>query len=102
MEVRRRHARTRAIIRDKVFPANQPDPGARHVSRAVARVVFHVSILCRAVLLILTTHAITSCTSLDRDRGCALLETDADLAQVYDDARHRHHRRRLSVREVDS
>jgi hypothetical protein len=46
MEVPTRHARTRAITRDTVFPANRlgPDPG--DASRGVVRVVSDVSVLC--------------------------------------------------------
>jgi hypothetical protein len=50
MEVPTRHARTRAITRDTVFPANRlgPDPG--DASRGVVRVASDVSVLCpRAV-----------------------------------------------------
>jgi hypothetical protein len=46
MEVSRRHARTRAITRDTVFPANPPSSRAQYASRDVARVVSDVSVLC--------------------------------------------------------
>jgi hypothetical protein len=46
MEVSERHARTRAIIRDTVSPANRPDARVRDASRGVARVVSDVSVLC--------------------------------------------------------
>ena len=43
-----RHARTCAIIRDKVSAANRRDPESRDASRDVARVVSAVSVLCPA------------------------------------------------------
>jgi len=46
MEVQERHARTRAIIRDAVFPANPPVAGNGDASRDDARVVSDVSVLC--------------------------------------------------------
>src|SRR6266511_3867638 len=46
MEVLWRHARTRAITRGTVFPANRADPGVRDASQGVARVVSDVSVLC--------------------------------------------------------
>jgi DsrE/DsrF-like family len=46
MEVWERHARTRAVIRDTVSPANQAVVGAGDASRDVARVVSDVSVLC--------------------------------------------------------
>jgi NAD(P)H-binding len=46
MEVWERHARTRAITRDAVSPANRPDQEAGDASRDVARVVSDVSVLC--------------------------------------------------------
>src|SRR6266508_7037343 len=50
MEVLERHARTRAITRDTLSPANQPVRTDLHASRGVARVVSDVSVLCpRAV-----------------------------------------------------
>jgi hypothetical protein len=42
----RRHARTRAITRDTVFPANRDEWGLEDASRDVARVVSDVSVLC--------------------------------------------------------
>jgi hypothetical protein len=46
MEVLGRHARTRAITRGTVSPANRPDPGVWDASQGVARVVSDVSVLC--------------------------------------------------------
>jgi hypothetical protein len=46
MEVRERHARTRAITRDTAFPANRTEIRHNHASRDVARVVSDVSVLC--------------------------------------------------------
>ena len=46
MEVLERHARTRAIIRDTVSPANRATHGRTDASRDVARVVSDVSVLC--------------------------------------------------------
>jgi hypothetical protein len=46
MEVQERHARTCAIIRDAVFPANPPVAGSGDASRDDARVVSDVSVLC--------------------------------------------------------
>jgi hypothetical protein len=46
MEVLERHARTRAITRDTVSPANSPVAGVVDASRDVARVVSDVSVLC--------------------------------------------------------
>jgi hypothetical protein len=40
------HARTRAITRGMVLPANQPESGPKDASRGVARVVSDVSVLC--------------------------------------------------------
>src|SRR5215211_6064543 len=46
MEVSGRHARTRAITRDMLSPANQPVPTGGDASRDVASVVSDVSVLC--------------------------------------------------------
>jgi DNA-binding NarL/FixJ family response regulator len=46
MEVSERHARTRAITRDTISPANRADPAVGNASRSVARVVSDVSVLC--------------------------------------------------------
>jgi hypothetical protein len=46
MELSERHARTRAITRGTVSPANRVDPGVRDASQGVARVVSDVSVLC--------------------------------------------------------
>src|SRR5207248_8628208 len=46
MEVLRRHARSRPIIRDAVLPANQQLLVTGPASQGVARVVFDVSVLC--------------------------------------------------------
>ena len=46
MEVSGRHARTRAITRGTVSPANRTGLDASDVSRDVARVVSDVSVLC--------------------------------------------------------
>ena len=46
IEVPRRHARTRAIIRDTVLPANLTNEGRKDGPRGVARVVSDVSVLC--------------------------------------------------------
>jgi hypothetical protein len=51
MEVSGRHARTRAITRDTVSPANQTDLAAADMSRDVARVVSDVSVLCPRVVV---------------------------------------------------
>ena len=50
MEVLERHARTRAITRDTVSPANQTVAGGGDASRDVARVVSHVSVLCPRIV----------------------------------------------------
>jgi hypothetical protein len=51
MEVSGRHARTRAITRDTVLPANRVKREVKNASRDVARVVSDVSVLCpRAVV----------------------------------------------------
>ena len=51
MEVSGRHARTRAITRDTLSPANRAAAGGRDASRDVASVVSDVSVLCpRAVV----------------------------------------------------
>jgi hypothetical protein len=55
MEVWTRHARTRAIARDAVFPANRVDAAAVHASGDVARVVSDVSVLCPLVVAGLDT-----------------------------------------------
>jgi hypothetical protein len=44
-----RHARTHAITRDTVSPANPADPGGGRASRGVARVVSDVSVSCPRV-----------------------------------------------------
>jgi hypothetical protein len=46
MEVSGRHARTRAITRDMLLPANQPVPTGGDASRDVASVVSDVSATC--------------------------------------------------------
>src|SRR5215204_5940102 len=46
MEVSERHARTRAIMRDTLSPANRPVRTGGDASRHVARVVSDVSVLC--------------------------------------------------------
>src|SRR5215204_984881 len=46
MEVSGRHARTRAITRDMLSPADQPVPTGGDASRDVANVVSDVSVLC--------------------------------------------------------
>jgi integrase len=51
MEVPRRHARTRAVIRDIVSPGNRTDPAAKPAPRYVARVVSDVSVLCPLVVV---------------------------------------------------
>jgi hypothetical protein len=51
MEVQDRHARTRAITRGTVLPANRVKRDVKNASRGVARVVSDVSVLCpRAVV----------------------------------------------------
>src|SRR6266508_7008232 len=46
MEVWECHARTRAITRDTLSPANWPVAGSKDASRDDARVVSDVSVLC--------------------------------------------------------
>jgi hypothetical protein len=46
MEVQERHARTRAITRGTVLPANRVKRVVKNASRGVARVVSDVSVLC--------------------------------------------------------
>src|SRR6266498_1431367 len=46
MEVWERHARTRAITRDTLSPANRPFASSKDASRDDARVVSDVSVLC--------------------------------------------------------
>jgi hypothetical protein len=46
MVVPRRHARTRAITRGTVLPANRAKRDLENASRGVARVVSDVSVLC--------------------------------------------------------
>jgi hypothetical protein len=51
MEVLEGHARTRAITRGTVLPANRVKQDVKNASRGVARVVSDVSVLCpRAVV----------------------------------------------------
>ena len=50
MEVLGRHARTRAITRDTLSPANRAVAVGGGVSRDVARVVSDVSVLCPRVV----------------------------------------------------
>src|SRR5437667_12859750 len=51
IEVPRRHARTRAIIRDTVLPANLTNEGRKDGPRGVARVVSDVSVLCPRIVV---------------------------------------------------
>jgi hypothetical protein len=46
LEVLDRHARTRAITSDTLFPANRAASARNHASRGVARVLSDVSVLC--------------------------------------------------------
>jgi hypothetical protein len=51
MEVPERHARTRAVTRDTLLPANRAIARGRDASRDVARVVSDVSVLCPLVVV---------------------------------------------------
>jgi hypothetical protein len=63
MEVSERHARTCAITRDVLSPANRPDPHGCDASRDVASVVSDVSILCPPAVVKLDDNL--SLTSMD-------------------------------------
>jgi hypothetical protein len=67
MEVSGRHARTRAITRDAVLPANQPDPATNYASRDVARVVSDVSVWVRGLVSNSTTRVLIDRKRRDRD-----------------------------------
>jgi hypothetical protein len=89
MEVSACHARTRAITRDTLCPANRPVTSSKDASRDDARVVSDVSVCVRGVLLKLTTNAVhvtverfteidvvaslRSSTTAALRRGCLLL-----------------------------